>query len=275
MRRRACGRQGIAPRAQNRRDAMLNGRRTGGALWWRALYAAVFGATLLLTLALVYLTTVHVRTAEARFAHDVAVPRLVYGIPYADLINRTATAARLNPALLAAMTSAESGFDPHARSPRGAYGLMQVMPGTWREIGGAAGCRLSAADPAAPACVDEPAANLAVGAAYLRRLADRFGGNMVLAVAAYNAGTVPVVRHRGVPPYPETARYMRQVALAWYHLQTSGTLTPFWSGVIRRFDLWRRVRGAFVVILAMMTLPWVLPMRRPVAGAVMLTGVLR
>lgn len=254
---------------------MPNGRRTGGAPWWVRLYAALFGATLLFTLALVYLTTVHVRTAEARFARDAAVPRPVHGIPYADLINRTATAARLNPALLAAMISAESGFDPHARSPRGAHGLMQVLPGTWREIGGAAGCRLSAADRTVPACVDDPAANLAVGAAYLRRLADRFGGNMVLAVAAYNAGTVPVARYHGVPPYPETARYLRQVALAWYHLQSSGTLTRFWSGVIRRFDLWRHVRGALVVVLAMMTLPWVLPLRRPVAGAVMLTGVLR
>lgn len=254
---------------------MPNGRRAGGAPWWGRLYAALFGATLLLTLALIYLTTVHVRTAESRFARDVAVPRAVHDIPYADLINRTATAARLNPALLAAMISAESGFDPHARSPRGAYGLLQVLPATWREIGGAAGCRLSAADRAVPACVDDPAANLAVGAAYLRRLVDRFDGDTVLAVAAYNAGTVPVLRYHGVPPYPETVRYVRQVTLAWYHLQSSGTLTRFWSGVIRRFDLWRRARGALVVVLAMMTLPWIVPLRRPVAGAVLLTGGLQ
>ena len=254
---------------------MPNGRRRGGAPWWMWIYAGGFAATLLLTLALVYLTTVHVRTAEVRFARDAATPRPVHGIPYADLINRTAIATRLNPALLAAMISAESGFDPHARSARGAYGLMQVMPGTWREIGGTAGCRPAAMDRALLPCTEEPAANLAVGAAYLRRLADRFGGNMVLAVAAYNAGTVPVLRYHGVPPYPETTRYIRQVSLAWYQLQSSGTLSRFWSGVIRRFDLWRRIRGALVVVLALMTLPWVLPLHRPEAGGVVLTGASR
>jgi soluble lytic murein transglycosylase-like protein len=254
---------------------MPNGRRRGGAPWWMWIYAGGFAATLLLTLALVYLTTVHVRTAEARFARDAATPRLVRDIPYADLINRTATATRLNPALLAAMISAESGFDARARSPRGAYGLMQVMPGTWREIGGTAGCRPAPADGAVPPCIEEPGANLAVGAAYLRRLADRFGGNMVLAVAAYNAGAVPVARYHGVPPYPETTRYMRQVALAWYHMQSSGTLTRFWSGVIRRFDLWRRLRGALVVVLALMTLPWLLPLHRPETGGVVFTGASR
>ncbi|MHB8733642.1 MAG: lytic transglycosylase domain-containing protein [bacterium] len=254
---------------------MPNGRRRGGAPWWLWIYAGAYAATLLLTLALVYLTTVHVRTAEVRFAREAAIRQLVHGIPYADLINRTATATRLNPALLAAMISAESGFDAHARSARGADGLMQVMPGTWREIGGTAGCRPATAGGALPPCIDEPGANLAVGAAYLRRLADRFNGNMVLAVAAYNAGTVPVVRYHGVPPYPETTRYMRQVALAWYHLQSSGTLTRFWWGVIRRFDLWQRVRGAFVVVLAVMTLPWLLPLHRPETGGVALTGASR
>ena len=252
---------------------MTNGRRRGGAPWWIRIYAVVFAATLLLTLALIYLTTVHVRTAEARFARDAATPRLVRDIPYADLINRTATAARLNPALLAAMISAESGFDAHARSPRGAYGLMQVMPGTWREVGGTAGCRPPAMDRAAAPCMEEPAANLAAGAAYLRRLADRFDGNMVFAVAAYNAGTVPVLRYHGVPPFPETTGYMRQVSLAWFQLQSSGTLSRFWFAVIRRFDLWLRVRGALVVVLALMTLPWVLPLRRPDAGGVVLTGI--
>jgi soluble lytic murein transglycosylase-like protein len=232
------------------------------------MYAGVFAATLLLTLALVYFTTVHLRTAETRFAREAATPKLVRGIPYADLINRTATAVRLNPALLAAMISAESGFDPHARSARGAYGLMQVMPGTWRDIGGTAGCRPSATNGGAPPCLDDPGANLAVGAAYLRRLTDRFDGNMVFAVAAYNAGTATVARYHGVPPYPETIRYMRQVALAWYQLQTSGTLTRFWSAVIRRFDLWRRARGALIVVLSIMTLPWVLQVRRTEAGAV-------
>ncbi|HLW49317.1 MAG TPA: lytic transglycosylase domain-containing protein [bacterium] len=244
---------------------MANGRRMGGAPWWLWIYAGVFAATLLLTLGLIYLTTVQVRTAAARFAHDAGTPRLVRAIPYAQLINETASAARLNPALLAAIISAESAFDPRARSARGAYGLMQVMPGTWREVGGTPDCRPRAFDVGrgVPMCAERPEANLAVGAAYLRRLADRFGGNMVLTVAAYNAGTVPVLRYHGVPPFPETMRYMRQVSLAWLQLQSTGTLTPFWSAVIRRFDLWQRLRGILVVVLAvMLALPWALLFRR-------------
>lgn len=254
---------------------MANGRRMGGAPWWRGLYACVFAATLLLALGLMYLTTVYARTAAARFAREAATPRTVHAIPYADLINETAAAARLNPALLAAIVSAESAFDPHARSARGAYGLMQVMPGTWREIGGTPDCRPPAElGGPVPACVERPDANLAVGAAYLRRLADRFGDNMVLTVAAYNAGMVPIVRYRGVPPFPETIRYMRQVSLAWMRLQSTGTLSPFWSAVIRRFDLWQRLRGVLIVALAIMALPWAFPSRRTERG-VAVTGACR
>jgi Transglycosylase SLT domain len=255
---------------------MPNGRRGGGAPWWFWIYAGVFAATLLLTLGLIYLTTVYVRSAAARFAVDAATPRPVRDIPYADLINETATAARLNPALLAAIVAAESAFDPRARSARGAYGLMQVMPATWREIGGTPDCRPASLDvEAAPACMDRPEANLAVGAAYLRRLADRFNGDMVLAVAAYNAGTVPILRYHGVPPFPETMRYMRQVSLAWLRLQATGTLSPFWAAVIRRFDVWQRLRGVLVVALAIMALPWALPFRRPERGGVAFPGVCR
>lgn len=252
---------------------MANGRRRGGAPWWFWLHAAVFSATLLLTLTVIYLTTVHVRTAVVQFARDAATPRPVRAIPYADLINDTATAVRLNPALLAAVVAAESGFDPHARSARGAYGLMQVMPGTWREIGGTAGCRPAAA--AAPPCMDEADANLAVGAAYLRRLVDRFQGNTVLAVAAYNAGAATVARHHGVPPFPETTRYMRQVALAWFHLQSQGTLSPFWFAVIRRFDVWQRARTVLIAAIVLLALPWILPRRRSEADGVVLTGASR
>jgi len=256
---------------------MPNGRRMGGAPWWMWIYAVAFAVTLLFTLALIYLTTAYVRTAADRFARDAGRPRLVRAIPYADLINATATTARLNPALLSAVVSAESSFDPHARSARGAYGLMQVMPGTWREVGGTGDCRPPAPDApaAARACMERPEANLAVGAAYLRRLADRFDGNMVLAVAAYNAGTVPVLRYHGVPPFPETTRYMRQVSLAWLQLQSTGTLTPFWSTVIRRFDLCLRLRDIFVVVVAVMALPWALPFRRTQRGGVAFTGVSR
>jgi len=241
---------------------MTIGRRMGGAPWWLWIYAVACAATLLLTLGVFYLTTVHVRTAVAQFARDAAVPRPVNRVPYADLINRTAQAQHLNPALLAAVAVAESGFDARARSPRGAYGLMQVMPATWRDLHARPACAPEIARLTSPPCMNDPAANLAVGAAYLRRLADRFDGNLVLAVAAYNAGAGPVRQHRGVPPFPETTRYVRQVALAWFHLQRDGTLTPFWLRVIRSFDVWQHARPALIALLAMLAAPWVLPVLR-------------
>jgi hypothetical protein len=248
---------------------MAIGRRPGGTPRWLGMYAMLCAAALLFTLTVVYLTTVHVRTAVAEFARHSADPRPVHGIPYASLINRIAAAHRLDPALVAAVVAAESGFDPRARSARGAYGLMQVMPQTWREIAVRPVCRAGsaggeggprAAGRATPPCMDDPALNLEVGAAYLRRLIDRFGGDTVLAVAAYNAGADTVVRHGGVPPFPETARYLRQVALAWFHLERQGTLTPFWLAVIRSFDLWQHARPVLLAALGVLALPWLWPL---------------
>ncbi len=223
-------------------------------------YGIFCAAALLLTLTVIYLTTVHVRTAVVRFTRDGTAPRTIHGIPYADLINRTAAAHHLNPALLAAVIVAESGFDPRALSSRGAYGLMQVMPATWREIGRWPACTLEVARQTTPPCMKDPAANLEVGATYLRRLVDRFDGNVVLAVAAYNAGAGTVAHHGGVPPFPETTRYLRHVALAWFHLEQDGTLTPFWLTVIRSFDLWQHSRGILLVGLAILALPWLWPL---------------
>jgi len=241
---------------------MASGRGMGGAPRWMGVYRIVFAAALLLTLTIIYLTTVHVRTAVARFLRDAAPPRQIHGIPYARLINRIAAAHRLDPALVGAIVVAESGFDPRARSPRGAYGLMQVMPATWREVGGAPACADAVARLTRPPCMDDPTANLEVGATYLRRLMDRFGGNVALAVAAYNAGAGTVLQHRGVPPFPETTRYLRQVALAWFHLQREGTLTPFWLTVIRSFDRWQRARLILVIAVALLAVPLFWPVSR-------------
>lgn len=243
---------------------MTIGRRPGGAPRWVALYTGISAATLLLTLTVVYLTTVHVRTAVARFAQYHGDPRPVHGVPYADLINRIATAHHLDPALVAAVVAAESGFDPRARSRRGAYGLMQIMPATWREAAAVPACAPPVASLTVPPCMDDPSANLAVGVAYLRRLMDQFGGNAVLAVAAYNAGAGTIAQHGGVPPYPETTRYLRQVALAWFQLQRDGTLTPFWMLAIRSFDLWQHARPILLIVTpGVLVLPWVRLRRDP------------
>lgn len=103
---------------------------------------------------------------------------------------------RIDPALIEAIVAAESGFDPKATSAAGARGLMQLMPKT--------AAALDVAD------AYDPAQNVAAGTRYLRGLWDRFG-ELDLAVAAYNAGPNAVLRYGGIPPYPETRRYVREV----------------------------------------------------------------
>jgi len=108
-------------------------------------------------------------------------------------IARAAAAAGLDASLVKAVVAAESGFNPLAVSPKGAQGLMQLMPTT----AAALGVRDSF----------DPEANLLAGARYLRQQLDRFG-SIPLALAAYNAGPANVARYGGVPPFAETQRYV-------------------------------------------------------------------
>jgi soluble lytic murein transglycosylase-like protein len=117
--------------------------------------------------------------------------------PYGDIIGRLAEERGLEPRLVVAVIKAESNFDPQARSPKGAQGLMQLMPGTARD--------LAVGDPF------DPEENIRGGIDYLSQMLDRFEGDLELALAAYNAGPEAVVRHGGVPPYAETQAYIRRV----------------------------------------------------------------
>jgi soluble lytic murein transglycosylase-like protein len=117
-----------------------------------------------------------------------------------DLRALAAAAARrhgLAPELVAAVASVESGFDPAAVSPKGAQGLMQLMPRTAAALG--------------VADAFDPAANLDGGSRHLRALLARYGGDLEKALAAYNAGEGAVQRHGGVPPYRETREYVKKV----------------------------------------------------------------
>jgi soluble lytic murein transglycosylase-like protein len=103
--------------------------------------------------------------------------------------------------LLLALVAAESGGNARAVSPKGAMGLGQLMPGTAERFG--------VRDPF------DPAQNLDAAARYLSILLLRYGGDAVLALAAYNAGEGAVDRHRGVPPFPETRDYVPRVLGLW------------------------------------------------------------
>ena len=117
-----------------------------------------------------------------------------------DLRDLAAGAARrhgLDPDLVMAVVSVESGFRPQAVSPKGAQGLMQLMPKTASSLG--------------VADAFDPAQNLDGGTRHLGQLLTLYGGDITRALAAYNAGEGAVDRHGGVPPYRETRAYVKKV----------------------------------------------------------------
>lgn len=117
-------------------------------------------------------------------------------IPFKGMIVEASQRYGLPPALVMAVVKAESNFRPEARSPKGAMGLMQLMPSTAEGLG--------VEDPF------DPRQNVEGGVRYLRQLLDHFG-DLKLALAAYNAGPSEVKRHNGIPPYPETQLYVEKV----------------------------------------------------------------
>ncbi len=114
----------------------------------------------------------------------------------------------LDPHLLRAVAKVESNFNPTAVSPKGAMGIMQLIPSTARLVG--------VNNPF------DPVENIYGGAKYLRMLLDEFG-DLKLSLAAYNAGPLAVKTYGGIPPYPETINYVRNV-LYYYDLFRQGRL---------------------------------------------------
>jgi soluble lytic murein transglycosylase-like protein len=110
-----------------------------------------------------------------------------------ELADAAADKYGLPRSLVRSVMAAESGFQPGAVSPKGAIGLMQLMPETARELG---------ADPY------DPAQNVDAGVRYLRALLEKYNGGLWHALAAYNAGTGAVEKYNGVPPYRETINYI-------------------------------------------------------------------
>jgi membrane-bound lytic murein transglycosylase MltF len=113
---------------------------------------------------------------------------------YDDLIRQVARDHEVEFALVKAIVHAESGFNPYARSKKGALGLMQLLPSTAKQYG-----------------VDDmydPAENIRAGVQHIKYLLKLFSHKHYLVVAAYNAGENAVKRHRGIPPYRETQAYV-------------------------------------------------------------------
>jgi soluble lytic murein transglycosylase-like protein len=134
---------------------------------------------------------------------DLARPeeKLPKELPYRELIARTCQEYQMDWKLVAALIRVESNFNPKAVSPKGAQGLMQLMPSTQKDEG--------VRDPFAP---EE---NVRAGVRYLRKLLDAFQGDLELTLAAYNAGIGRVQKYRAVPPIPETQLYVSKI-LALY-----------------------------------------------------------
>jgi soluble lytic murein transglycosylase-like protein len=149
------------------------------------------------------------RTDDSAGDSDIARPPSAKRLPdparlqrYDEHIREASQLYQLPEAFIRSIMLVESNFFADAISSAGAMGLMQLMPGTALSMG-----VLDAFD---------PRQNVLGGTRYLRVLANRFNGDLVLTVAAYNAGEFAVERYRGVPPYAETRRYVRRVLHHYY-----------------------------------------------------------
>ena len=118
-------------------------------------------------------------------------------VPYAEQISAASKAYGVDPELVASVIAVESNFNPRAISSKNALGLMQLRPET--------AARMAVRD------VFDPKQNIDGGTRYLKELIDRYGQNLALVLAAYNAGPERVEQYRGIPPFAETRDYVRRV----------------------------------------------------------------
>ena len=133
---------------------------------------------------------VQVQTAQGRAADALK------STPYGEIIAALSEAHGVDPMLVKALIQVESNYKPRARSPKGAMGLMQLMPSTAREY--------KVRNPF------DPKANIEAGIKHLKSLIERFKG-VEVALAAYNAGEGAVRKFKGIPPYRETRNYVARI----------------------------------------------------------------
>lgn len=123
--------------------------------------------------------------------------KVSYNGDFNDIIDFVSKKYNISSTIVKSVIKAESNFNPNVVSHAGAMGLMQLMPGTARALG-----------------VDDafdPVQNIEGGVKYLKDMLEKFGGNLELALAAYNAGPGNVVKYGGVPPFQETQNYVKKI----------------------------------------------------------------
>ena len=138
-----------------------------------------------------------VATPPVATAASQTTPSAPTALDLSQTVNAASDRYRLDPDLVTSVIRAESGFNPRAVSPKGAQGLMQLMPDTASKLG-------------VPNAFD-PEANVDGGTRYLRELLERYNFDLIKALAAYNAGTKRVEQYGGVPPYRETRHYVASI----------------------------------------------------------------
>ena len=136
-------------------------------------------------------TVIRARPADARAVETTP------SAPLLETVDRIAQQNQISPKLVHSVIQVESNYDPNAVSPKGAQGLMQLIPSTARRFG--------------VSNVFDPADNVQGGARYLKYLLALYKGDEALALAAYNAGEGAVARYGGVPPFAETQEYVAKV----------------------------------------------------------------
>lgn len=135
---------------------------------------------------------------------------------YDPVIREAAWRYGMDPDLVHAVIKVESNYNPHAVSPKGATGLMQIMPATGMELG--------FANPRRDLLI--PANNIDAGTRYLAWLKDHFDGDLSLTLAAYNAGIGAVTRNQALSNYPETSKYVRSVLDLYRQAELTALLRP-------------------------------------------------
>jgi soluble lytic murein transglycosylase-like protein len=142
---------------------------------------------------------------EDQFAALPPAPPAVKGL-YGNLIRAAAEKHGVDQKLITHVIAAESNFNPHATSHKQAIGLMQLLPAT--------AARYSVGN------IFDPTENIDAGTHYLKDLLARYSGNVSLALAAYNAGPQTVTRYGGIPPFPETQKYVQKITTVLAHEKT-------------------------------------------------------